>query len=179
VSSAAVPSGVLPSAAGLAGHSRYSRFRLTPGLGAAAEARGHIRAAIRAWQVPVDADAAVLLASELVANAVMHGSAPGSGEPAGAGLASSEPVMLSIRCSRGELRIEVHDQSRDMPLPPLLPDSPAESETGRGLMLVAALAAKWGFYQTSVGKAVYFTLIPHPDDPEPHAGLPERGDGEP
>jgi hypothetical protein len=175
-----VSSAALSPTAGLAGQSRYSRFRLTPGLGAAAEARGHVRAAIRAWQVPVDADVAVLLASELVANAVIHGGTPGSAEaPGGAGLASSEPVMLSIRCSRGELRVEVHDQSQEMPLPPLLLDSRAESETGRGLMLVAALAAKWGFYQTSAGKAVYFTLIPHPDDPVPHAGLQERGDGEP
>jgi anti-sigma regulatory factor (Ser/Thr protein kinase) len=166
------------------GQLRHSRFRLTPGLVAAAEAREHIRAAISAWQVPVDMEVAVLLTSELVTNAITHGQ-PGNGsrelaggEPASAGLVDSEPIMLSIRCSGAELRVEVHDRSCDMP-PPKPRDAPAESETGRGLMLVAALAAKWGFYRTPVGKAVYFTLIPHPVNPVPRTGLPRRGDGVP
>jgi hypothetical protein len=34
----------------------------------------------------------------------------------------------------------------------------AEAETGRGLLLVTSLSAEWGFYRTSAGKAVYFTL---------------------
>jgi anti-sigma regulatory factor (Ser/Thr protein kinase) len=163
---------------------RHSRFRLTPGLVAAAEAREHVRDVIRAWQVPVDTDVAVLLASELVTNAITHGQpVNGSrelagGEPAGAGLVNSEPIMLSIRCSRGELRVEVHDRSCDMPAP-TPQDAPAESETGRGLMLVAALAAKWGSYRTPAGKAVYFTLIPRPVNSVPRTGLPKRGDGAP
>ena len=37
---------------------------------------------------------------------------------------------------------------------------------GRGLMLVAALSAKWGAYRTPAGKVVYFTLAFQPD----HAG---------
>jgi anti-sigma regulatory factor (Ser/Thr protein kinase) len=170
VSSTAVSSTAVPAMADPVGQPRHSRFRLTPGLVAVAEAREYIRAAISAWQVPVDTEVAVLLTSELVTNAITHGQpANGSrelagGEPAGAGLVNSEPVMLSIRCSRGELRVEVHDQSCDMP-PPKPRDAPAESETGRGLMLVAALAAKWGFYRTQAGKAVYFTLIPHPLTP--------------
>jgi hypothetical protein len=37
--------------------------------------------------------------------------------------------------------------------------APGDAETGRGLMLVATLAAEWGFYRTPAGKAVYFTLL--------------------
>jgi anti-sigma regulatory factor (Ser/Thr protein kinase) len=167
--STAASSTAVPAMADPVGQPRHSRFRLTPGLVAAAEAREYIRAAISAWQVPVDTEVAVLLTSELVTNAITHGQPANGrelagGEPAGAGLVNSEPVMLSIRCSRGELRVEVHDQSCDMP-PPKPRDALAESETGRGLMLVAALAAKWGFYRTPAGKAVYFTLIPHPLTP--------------
>jgi anti-sigma regulatory factor (Ser/Thr protein kinase) len=184
----------VPPTAEPAGQLRHSRFRLTPGVAAAAEAREHIRTAIRTWQVPVDAEVAVLLASELVTNAITHGqSANGSehsadGEPASAGLVNAGlvnaglvnagPVMLSVRCSRGELRVEVHDRSRDMP--PLSPEGiPAESETGRGLMLVAALAARWGSYRTPSGKAVYFTLTSNSVNSVPPTELPRRGDGEP
>jgi anti-sigma regulatory factor (Ser/Thr protein kinase) len=163
---------------------RHWRLWLTPGLLAAAEARAHIRAAISAWQAPVDAEVAVLLASELVTNAITHGQ-PVNGsrelndaEPVTARPAHSEQIMLSIRCYRGELRVEVHDRSSEMP-PPSPENVPAESETGRGLMLVAALAAKWGSYPTPAGKAVYFTLILHPVNSVPPAGLPRRGDGEP
>ena len=41
-------------------------LRLTAGPAAAAEARRQVRAALADWQAPVDADVAVLLASDLV-----------------------------------------------------------------------------------------------------------------
>jgi anti-sigma regulatory factor (Ser/Thr protein kinase) len=126
----------------------------------------------------------VLLASELVTNAITHGQpangsrAPGHAEPVTVRPASPEPIMVSIRCYRGELRVEVHDRSGATP-PPSPEHAPAESETGRGLMLVAALAAKWGYYRTPAGKAVFFTLLLPPDNSVPPTGLPKRGDGEP
>ena len=69
-------------------------------------------------------------------------------------------VMLAITCSRGQLRVDVHDTSRALPM---LIDAAADTETGRGLMLVATLSAEWGFYRTPAGKAVYFTLATQPD----------------
>jgi hypothetical protein len=42
-------------------------------------------------------------------------------------------------------------------------DAPAGAETGRGLMLVAALSSHWGYYHTLGGKAVYFTLAFEPE----------------
>jgi anti-sigma regulatory factor (Ser/Thr protein kinase) len=117
------------------------RVRLTTGPTAAAEARSQVRAAICTWEIPIDPGVAVLLTSELVTNAIRH-------EP-------GETVMLSISCSYGQLRVEVHDTSCSMPV---LVDAPADAETGRGLMLVATLSARWGSYRTPAGKAVYFTL---------------------
>jgi anti-sigma regulatory factor (Ser/Thr protein kinase) len=122
------------------------RVRLTTGPTAAAEARSQVRTAICTWDIPVDPDIAVLLTSELVTNAVQH-------EP-------SETVTLSIRCCYGQLRVDVYDTARSMPA---VVDAPAEAETGRGLMLVATLATKWGFYRTPAGKAVYFTLAFEPE----------------
>ena len=56
-----------------------------------------------------------------------------------------------------------------------------EAETGRGLLLVTTLSAEWGFYRTSGGKAVYFTLdFPLGDWPQavPAAGGAVNGAGE-
>jgi len=122
------------------------RVRLVTGPAAAAEARSQVRAAICAWDVPVDPSVAVLLTSELVTNAVRH--------------EAGETVTLAITCSCGELRVDVYDTSRSWPV---LMDAAADAETGRGLMLVATLSAEWGVYRTPAGKAVYFTLGFQPD----------------
>jgi len=128
------------------------RIWLATGAAAVPEARGHVRAAIRSWDVPVDQETAVLLTSELVTNAIRH-------EP-------GQEVMLVIACSRGQLRVEVHDTSRSWPAPADVP----EAEAGRGLLLVATLSAGWGFYRTTAGKAVCFTLA-CPAEPVP-SGFP-------
>jgi anti-sigma regulatory factor (Ser/Thr protein kinase) len=122
------------------------RVRLTTGPAAAAEARRQVRAAITAWDLPVDQDVAVLLTSELVTNAIRY-------EVTGI-------VMLAITCSCGQLRVDVHDTSRSLPM---LIDAPVDAEAGRGLMLVTSLSAEWGFYRTPAGKAVYFTLASQSD----------------
>jgi len=110
---------------------------------AAAEARRRVRDAIRSWQVPVDLDAALLLTSELVTNAVRHEAGHGA-----------QAVVLAIACSRGRLRVDVHDTSRSLPA---VAEVPADAETGRGLLLVETLSERVGcFYRTPAGKAVYF-----------------------
>jgi anti-sigma regulatory factor (Ser/Thr protein kinase) len=117
------------------------RVRLAAGPAAAAQARNQLRAAIRAWDACVDSDVAILLTSELVTNAIRHG--------------TGQTVTLAIACSPGELRVDVHDASDTLPL---LAEAQSDAETGRGLMLVASLSAEWGCYPTPAGKAVYFTL---------------------
>ncbi|MBV9792521.1 MAG: ATP-binding protein [Actinobacteria bacterium] len=120
-------------------HSR--RVRLSTGPLAAAEARDQVRAAIRAWDVPVDPDVAILLTSELVTNAIKH--------------EAGETITLFITCTYGHLRVDVHDTSRFFPV---LLDASGDEEFGRGLCLVDSLADKWGCDLTPDGKAVYFTL---------------------
>jgi anti-sigma regulatory factor (Ser/Thr protein kinase) len=124
------------------------RFALNAGAQAAAEARGQLRRLVSVWEMRVDVDVLVLLASELITNAVTHTET---------GTAGAGAISVCVRCLRGELRVEVHDGSHDMPVPVPL-DVDDDAETGRGLMLVDALAAEWGFYRTPRGKAVYFTL---------------------
>jgi anti-sigma regulatory factor (Ser/Thr protein kinase) len=115
------------------------RARLNREPAAVAEARSEVRALICAWRVPVDPDIAVLLTSDLVTNAIMHG--------------TGKTITLVIRCSRGQLRIDSYDTSRSLPM-----DEPAVAETGHGLVLVAALSTEWGSFLTPAGKVAYFTL---------------------
>ena len=83
-------------------------------------------------------------------------------------VASGETVTLAIDGSQGQLRVDVHDSSCDIPV---VLDNPGDAETGRGLMLVTTLSASWGVYRTPAGKAVYFTLAFEPG----LAGSDERG----
>ena len=117
------------------------RISLAVGQAAAAEARTEVRAAIFAWDLPVDESVAVLLTSELVTNAIRH--------------EAGQAIILDLGCACGQLRVDVHDTSR---LLPALVDAPADAEAGRGLLLVARLSDDWGCYRTRAGKAVFFTL---------------------
>jgi anti-sigma regulatory factor (Ser/Thr protein kinase) len=144
---------------------RPRRISLAAGPAAAAAARSQVRAAIYAWNIPIDPEVAVLLTSELVTNAIRH--------------EASGKIMLTITCVCGLLRVDVYDTSHSAPVPV---DAPGDAETGRGLMLVTTLSTDWGYHLTSVGKSVYFTLAFDDDlDAPVHCSpLPlTRGSGEP
>jgi anti-sigma regulatory factor (Ser/Thr protein kinase) len=120
---------------------------LAAGPAAAAEARGYVNEAVEAWGVSVDPYIAALLTSELVTNAIRY---------------AGGAVKLFVTFSCGHLRVYVHDTSPEWPT---LLETTAEAEDGRGLMLVASLSADWGYYRTSAGKAVHFTLATEADEP--------------
>jgi hypothetical protein len=134
------------------------RVRLARKPSSAAEARGRVRAALQAWQVPVDPDIAILLTSDLVTNAITYG--------------DGETVTLAIRCCGTHLRIDIYDKSRYLPAGAA---EPAGADTGRGLVLVAALSAEWGSFRTPAGKAMYFTLA-FPRDLPPDGDRVAAGD---
>jgi anti-sigma regulatory factor (Ser/Thr protein kinase) len=131
---------------------RPRRVFLAAGPAAAAEARRHVQATIHASGVPIDAYVAVLLTSELVTNAIWHDAN------------EDKKIQLVIIWIGDQIRVEVHDTS---PYEPVLDAARPDSETGRGLMLVADLSTDWGFYRTDTGKAVYFTLAPQGDLDQP------------
>jgi anti-sigma regulatory factor (Ser/Thr protein kinase) len=118
---------------------------------AVAQARQATRAAVAAWRLGYLADSAVLLVSELVTNALRHAAPDVAGDVPG--------TVLRLEYADGWLRIEVHDTSPHAPRP-RIPDWLDES--GFGLMLVDALAAKWGVLQTAQGKAVWAELDARP-----------------
>ena len=119
------------------------KLRITLTADHAAEAARHeVRAAIRAWDVPVDPSVAVLLTSELVANALRH--------------EAGRAIELVVSCALGQLQVDVYDTS---PATALQVDAPADSQTGAGLMLLASLSTSWGYCQTPRGRAGFFTLM--------------------
>jgi len=91
------------------------------------------------WGAPVAVDEAELLLTELATNVVKH-----------VGEGASATLILEWRGER--LRLEVHDKSPTMPS---LKSAGCDEECGRGLHLLAGLAADWGAVLTAVGKAVW------------------------
>lgn len=111
---------------------------------AAAVAREQTRSALGSWRVPGLLDPLLLVVSELVGNAVRHGSAP---------------IRMLLRRTRVGVRVEVHDERAEAApdIPRSLPD--AEAESGRGLFLVDALSADSGVEQIpDDGKVVWAAL---------------------
>jgi anti-sigma regulatory factor (Ser/Thr protein kinase) len=96
-------------------------------------------------------DDAVLLVSELVTNAMA------AVMPAGTAPAAGARVRLVITQRDDDVRIEVFDSS-PVPLVPS-PDPGTQGETGRGLIVVDALAARWGWQPDDFGKVVWCELV--------------------
>jgi len=117
------------------------RILMTRRPAAAAEARRQVRAIISAWELPVDPDIAVLLASDLVTHAIVNW--------------DSETITLAVRCSRDQLRVDVYDTSLPVPM---AVDEQVVRRAPPGLALVASLSAEWGSFLTFTGKAMYFAL---------------------
>lgn len=109
--------------------------------GSAAVARRRVREALALVDASADAsETGQLLVTELVTNAVLH---------------ARTDVELLVEVTGGTLRVEVSDRS------PRLPQMRRHARTaasGRGLRLVAELAAEWGVDTRPEGKTVWFTL---------------------
>ncbi|HEV8296782.1 MAG TPA: ATP-binding protein [Acidimicrobiales bacterium] len=85
------------------------------------------------------AQIAALLVSEVVTNAVRHG---------------ARPIAMRVIWIDGALRVEVRDGSARLPARKATPDA----NGGFGLVLVDALAHRWGADPAPGGKIVWFEL---------------------
>ena len=92
------------------------------------------------------AETAMLLASELATNAVLH-SASGRAE-------GSATVLITE--VGGGLRVEVADEGSDQSAPVVRGDIYASE--GHGLFLVESLADQWGYVRDETGTTVWFWL---------------------
>jgi two-component sensor histidine kinase len=106
---------------------------------AARAARQVVAAQCGSWNADV-IDTALLLTSELVTNAVIHG---------------RSDVQLEVRVDGALLRVDVGDDSSRLPLPRA---ADYDALDGRGLQIVDLLATRWGVYDEPLGKTVWFEL---------------------
>ncbi|TNM59793.1 ATP-binding protein [Streptomyces sp. NP160] len=127
--------------------------RYPPVTASVREARRFVETELAALGRPDLSDDAGLVLSELAANAVLHARTP------------FEVVVSSAdhRC----VRVDVLDGSSSLPV---LATALQTSTTGRGMVLVAALASRWGSERLEDGKTVWFEVggddeHADPDDP--------------
>ncbi|MFF5765936.1 SpoIIE family protein phosphatase [Streptomyces tanashiensis] len=110
-----------------------------------AAARAFVRDTLQGWGHPELVDDAVVLTSELVTNAVIH--------------AGTAAEVLCLR-SDDSVRVEVADRypEREIPVQSGRSFGSPDRENGRGLLLCAALAHRWGVDYSPTRKHVWFHL---------------------
>jgi anti-sigma regulatory factor (Ser/Thr protein kinase) len=109
----------------------------------AARAREFVRQLLRTSRHRALEDAAVLCVSELVTNVAVH--------------TASRACIVTVVDEPGDLLIEVTDEARRMPHMDAV--TRPETESGRGLRIVHALAGEWGVHDScGPGKSVWLRL---------------------
>jgi anti-sigma regulatory factor (Ser/Thr protein kinase) len=108
--------------------------------------RRTVRSAAQAADCPIDLDDLELIVSELTANVVLHAAGP--------------LTVELVAATDGAARLLVHDGDVTREPPSL--EQAALEETGRGLMVVGAIAAAWGWTldHERGGKTVWADLPP-------------------
>ncbi len=120
-----------------------SELALPPDLASVQRARRFVCERLRAWGVDELSDAAQLVTSELVTNAVTHTGTP-------------TRLVLSHEPATGAVRVCVSDGSTRHPA---VRDAGTEALGGRGLAIVEALAESWGVADRGDGKVVWARLL--------------------
>jgi anti-sigma regulatory factor (Ser/Thr protein kinase) len=130
---------------------RVERLTLPASAESVRAGRRFVGEVLTQWQFDDQVDTATLLASELVANAVVHAATPCV-------------VEVSVDLDGPELVVAVSDfDTRPSSIAAMrlrcLPDEPdLDAESGRGLLIVARLADRWHADPTPTGKTVWFAL---------------------
>ncbi|MFF2326572.1 MULTISPECIES: ATP-binding protein [unclassified Streptomyces] len=110
-------------------------------------ARAELRTALADWGLSGLEESAVLVLSELLTNAGRH-----------ARVSPGREIETRFLPVADGVRIEVHDASADAPQ---MRDPEPGACGGRGLVLVAALADRWGYRaRHGPGKVVWAELAP-------------------
>jgi anti-sigma regulatory factor (Ser/Thr protein kinase) len=123
---------------------------LEPTPESASMARQAVKATLSRWKADSDTISNVaLVATELVTNAIRHGSAP---------------IQIHVRLDEAGIVVEVSDGAHGRPLARNLDPS---SIDGRGLHLIDAVGTEMGSRTIGAGKAVWCLV---PSNPMPGAG---------
>jgi anti-sigma regulatory factor (Ser/Thr protein kinase) len=127
--------------------------RLVPRPESVKAGRDFTRTTLLDWDMPVLADLAELVASELVTNALQHG------VPAARRLAREPCVRLRLLAQAPFVMCMVTDPGSDIPV---LRESGPTSESGRGLNVVESCSVRWGWHLLDDGGKVVWALLRPP-----------------
>lgn len=127
-----------------------AQIRLAPAPTSARQARRFVCDTLAEWGDEKFVDAAALLVSELVTNAVLHAG-------------SAVDVVVGREGMHASLRVEVHDSSAR---PVRMGSFDLDAVDGRGLALVEAMSDRWGVDSHDAGKRVWFELERRMDAPQ-------------
>lgn len=119
----------------------------------AARVRQAMRLHLSLWGLADLEDVAQICVSELVTNVINH-VGPGT------------PVTLAVSTDGAHLRIELSDP--DTRALPTLVAPMSDAESGRGLMILDALAERWGVISRADSKAVWCELATGLEVPNEH-----------
>jgi anti-sigma regulatory factor (Ser/Thr protein kinase) len=109
------------------------------------ETRHRVEALLRAWNRPPETvDAAMLLVTELVTNAVQH--------------TDTADIICTVSLHADALTLSVTDTGTVTPTAPVPAQRDSLEESGRGLALVTALATDWGTRLTAGSREVWARL---------------------
>jgi hypothetical protein len=141
--------------------------RIDPETRRVSQVREWARKTLPGWGLTEHTDIVELIVSELVTNAIVHGTGP---------------VEICLSRAPGHLQIEIRDHGAGQPA---LRHPTADDQTGRGLALVDALTSScggsWGVTASTSGqpgKTVY-AIIPLTPEPAAGARMHQRQDTHP
>lgn len=117
-----------------------ARLEIPPASTGIGAARRFAREQLEGWGLDGLVETTVLVISELVTNAILHG---GRG------------AVLTLTADSARMRGEVRDGSASEPV---MRSYSETATTGRGMVIVDALAAAWGSFPVDGGKVVWFEL---------------------
>jgi anti-sigma regulatory factor (Ser/Thr protein kinase) len=132
----------------------------SPGL--VREARAFVARTLSSQRLSVDADAATLLTSEIVTNAIQHSRS---------GIDGGTVTVVVIQVPHGVLIEVIDDGSVDTPIV----KGDLYAAEGHGLYLVQHLAAQWGYLRDPASTTVWFQL---PSAGGQHEAAEQSGPGQ-
>lgn len=113
---------------------------LPPNDHSPARGRQFVREVLLRIALPDIVDTAVLLASELITNAILHG---------------RSEVELTVEITQAGVKVSAADMNSRLPI---MQSADQLALDGRGIAIVNLLASSWGVTATEGGKVVWFCL---------------------
>ena len=137
---------------------------------AVGRSRELVRLGLDRWGQAALAADAELVVSELTTNAI-RATGLTDADARWSEAASVAALHMRLLLFEASIVIEVWDGDPAAPMPQ---DATGEDEGGRGLLIVAALSAKWSWFPAPQGGKVVWAELAIPPRPLTEAGLPQR-----